>query len=52
VNFKVSIPEVQLRIPWELVADLFGSADHSWGTTGIKPFRVSVLFHDAFNCYD
>jgi len=52
VNFKVSIPEMHLRIPWELVADPSVSADHIWRTTGIKPFLVSVLFHDAFNCYD
>jgi hypothetical protein len=52
MNFKVSIPEMHLRIPWELVAIPLGSAEHTWGTTGIKPFLVSVLFHDAFNCYD
>jgi hypothetical protein len=52
VNFKVSIPEMHLWISWELVADPLGSVDHTWGTTGIKPFVVSVLFHDAFKCYD
>jgi hypothetical protein len=32
-NFKVVITEKYPRIPWELVADPLGSADHTLGTT-------------------
>jgi hypothetical protein len=35
-NFKVSITEIYPRIPWEMVEDPLGSAEHTMGTTGLE----------------
>jgi hypothetical protein len=35
VNFKVAIIEMYPRIPWELVADLFGSAKRTLRTAAL-----------------
>jgi hypothetical protein len=34
VHFKVAITEIYPQIPWELVEDNMGSAEHPVGTTG------------------
>jgi len=43
-KFKVSIAQMYPWIPWEMVADPLGSADHTLGTTGadgkvVSPFN-------------
>ena len=37
-NFKVAITEMYPWIPWEMVADPLGSAEHTLGTTGLGGF--------------
>jgi hypothetical protein len=34
INLKVAIIEMYPRLPWELEANPFGSAEHTVGTTG------------------
>ena len=38
INIKVPITEIYLWIPWEMVADTVGSAEHTLGTTAIDVF--------------
>ena len=39
MNFKVAITEIYPRIPWEMVADRLGSADHTLGTAELDDKR-------------
>jgi hypothetical protein len=41
VHFKVAITEMYPRMPWQLVADPLGSAEHTLVTSGLDQFRVS-----------
>ena len=38
----------QLRIPWELLADPWGSAEHTLGTAGLEKYEALVLTSAVF----
>jgi hypothetical protein len=43
-NFKIAITEMYPRIPWKLVTDLLGSAEHTFGTAGVG-YKINLLLH-------
>jgi len=43
VAFKSSITEMYPRIPWELVADIFESAEHTLETTDLRDAVVPLV---------
>jgi hypothetical protein len=45
-NFKVTITEMYPQLPWELVADPLGSAEHTLGITA--PGQMVKQHYDKF----
>lgn len=43
-NLKVAITETYSRIPWKMVTDPLGSADHTLGTAGVG-YKLNLLLH-------
>ena len=41
-NCKVAITEMYPRIPWKLVTDLLGSAEHTLGTASVG-YKINLL---------
>jgi len=40
------------RVPWELVADRLGSAEHTLGTAGLYPFHLPNQLSDSPETYE
>jgi len=47
VNFKVAIRDKYPRIPWELVADPLGTAEHTLWTSALPYFCVYLNIHSS-----